>query len=61
FNNFISIKSFFEKNNIDYKNYMSINEVKNILMLLKEKFNLEDYMAKIKRLGESSYIRKKTM
>lgn len=61
FNNFIPIKSFFEENNINYKNHMSIKEIANVSMFVKEKSNSEDYMVIIKKSGKSSYVKKRTI
>lgn len=61
FNNFIPIKRFFEENYINYKNHMSIKEIVNVSMFVKEKSNSEDYMVRIKKLGESSYTKKRTI
>ncbi len=61
FNNFIPIRSFFEENDINYKNHMSIKEILNSLMFIEEKEKFEKDMVRIKKLGESSHVKKRTI
>ena len=40
---------------------MSIKEIANVSMFVKEKSNSEDYMVIIKKSGKSSYVKKRTI